>query len=296
MPPSRALFAALAVLAACTKTAPPPPPAVASNPPALTTPAPAPTSLATAVASIPSAPPAPVPSAPAFPVREPTQWFSAEKTPFGRVAEAKKSKMAEVKRLFAEARVAFPPAQMFLRAFKKERVLELWAASRADEPLSLIAIYGVCYASGELGPKRVEGDGQVPEGLYKIKESLPGTPFYLALHVDYPNRSDRILGDRRQPGGEILIHGSCASVGCLAMSDDRMAEIYLAASEYKWTGASLPVHIFPTRDMAGLLASPAGGAHRAFWENLKPFLEEFEQTRRVPKYRIDAKGRYEQVG
>ncbi|MDI1446593.1 L,D-transpeptidase family protein [Polyangium sp. 6x1] len=294
MPPSRALFSALAVLAACTNSAAPPPPAAASTlpPPASASPLPA-----KALAPIPSAaPPAPAPSAPAFPIRAPTEWSSNEITPFGRVAEAKKNKMAEVKRLFAEAHVSFPPAQMFLRAFKKERVLELWAASRADEPLSRIAVYGVCFASGELGPKRVEGDMQVPEGLYKIKESLPSTPYYLALHVDYPNLSDRILGDKRRPGGEILIHGACASVGCLAMGDDRIAEIYVAASEYRWAGGQVPVHIFPTRDMAGLLASPAGEAHRAFWENLRPFLDDFERTKRIPKYRIDAKGRYEQVG
>jgi murein L,D-transpeptidase YafK len=230
--------------------------------------------------------------APTLLFREPTDWVSVEKNPLRRVEEANKKKLAEVKGLFAAARVSFPPSQMLLRAFKRERVLEVWAASRPGDSLSLVASYGVCAASGELGPKRVEGDEQVPEGLYKIKDTLPATPFYLALHVDYPNIADRILGDKRRPGSEILIHGSCASVGCLSMTDERAAEIYVAASAYRSAGGSLDLHIFPARDMAALLAAPESAPHRPFWENLRPFLETFERTHRVPRSRVGQDGRY----
>jgi len=226
------------------------------------------------------------------PLRVPTDWVSSLKNPLRRVDEARAMKLAEVKGLFSAAGVAFPPAKMYLRAFKREKVLELWAASEKQTKLSLIASYKICYASGGIGPKRREGDWQVPEGLYKIKDTLPATPFYLALHIDYPNNSDRILGDKRKPGGEILIHGSCVSVGCLSMTDERAAEIYVAASAFRSAGGSIDIHIFPTREMAALLASPEGKEHGEFWENLRPFLDAFEASRVVPRYRIDKDGRY----
>jgi murein L,D-transpeptidase YafK len=229
-------------------------------------------------------------------VRGPTDWISAEESPLRRVAEAKQKKQAEVERMFADAGVAFPPAEMLLRAFKRERILELWAASRPGERLARVATYGICYLSGGLGPKRREGDLQVPEGFYKLIDLNPTTPFYLALHVGYPNESDRILGDRRRPGGEILIHGACVSVGCLAMSDERAAELWIAASAVRFAGRPVHVHIFPTRDLAGLLASPEGAAHRAFWENLVPGFSHFEESRRIPRIRVNADGRYEIAG
>jgi murein L,D-transpeptidase YafK len=226
------------------------------------------------------------------PVRRSTAWRSPTKGPLARVAEAEAAKLATVKQLFADAHVAYPPAQMLLRGFKKEKRLELWAASRADAPLGHVTTYEICMASGELGPKRREGDGQVPEGFYTLTEYNPASHFHLAMLVSYPNLSDQILGDKRHPGNEIMIHGRCVSVGCLAMSDERIQEIWLAATALRYAGGVVHVHVFPSRDLAGLLAGDEGVQHHAFWKNLQEGYDYFEKRRRLPSIRIDTEGRY----
>jgi murein L,D-transpeptidase YafK len=225
-------------------------------------------------------------------VRKPTAWRSTIDNPVARIEEARVAKLAVVKDLFAKAKVAFPPAQLLLRAFKKERRLEMWAASRAGAPLALVATYEVCAASGTLGPKRKQGDLQVPEGFYTLSEYNPASRFHLAMQVSYPNLSDRILGDKRDPGSEIMIHGACASIGCLAMSDERIQEIWIAATALRYAGGVVHVHVFPARDIASLVAATDEAELRSFWENLREGLEYFEAKRQIPLVRVDAQGRY----
>jgi hypothetical protein len=226
------------------------------------------------------------------PVRRVTSWRSGVTPPLARVAEAETAKLAVVKGLFATARVAFPPAQILLRGFKKEKRLELWASSKPGATLSHVTTYEVCMMSGDLGPKRQEGDGQVPEGFYTLTEYAPATPFYLAMQVSYPNLSDRILGDKRHPGTEIMIHGRCVSIGCLAMSDERIQEIWLASSALRSAGGVVHMHLFPSRDMAGITATAESPELRAFWKNLAEGFDFFEAHRTLPTVRVDPEGRY----
>jgi hypothetical protein len=237
-------------------------------------------------------PPSAAPAAPASALRRPTKWRSPAEAPATRVAEAEASKRDVVKGLFAAASVSFPPAQVFLRAFKQEGEVELWAASGAADKLSLVATYGVCAASGELGPKRKQGDLQVPEGFYTLSAYNPASHYHLAMQVSYPNLSDRILGDKRDPGSEIMIHGRCASIGCLAMSDERIQEIWLATTALRNLGGVVQVHIFPARDLAALLAAEEHREHHAFWQNLKEGLDLFEARKRLPQVRVEPDGRY----
>jgi hypothetical protein len=225
-------------------------------------------------------------------IRKWTGWYSTTAGPLARVEEAKVAKLDVVKGLFAKAGVAFPPSQMLLRAFKKERHLEMWAASRADAPLSLVATYEICSLSGALGPKRKQGDHQVPEGFYTLSEYNPASSFYLAMLVSYPNLSDRILGDKLDPGSEIMIHGKCASVGCLAMSDERIQEIWMATTALRYAGGVVHVHIFPSRDMPSLIAAEGDADRRAFWANLQEGFDLFEAKHRLPSIRIEPSGRY----
>lgn len=208
-----------------------------------------------------------------------------------RVAEARRTKLAVVQALFEEAGVAYPPAEIVLRGFKRERELEVWASSRAGEAMRPIATYTICATSGVLGPKRQEGDGQVPEGYYRISYLWPKSAFYLAMKVGYPNVSDRRLGHPTMPGSDIMIHGGCASIGCLAMSDERIQEIYVMASEVQGR-APVTVHLYPTRDRAWLVEQPAWQEHGAFWDNLYEGFEMFEASRRPPEVRVDVRGAY----
>jgi murein L,D-transpeptidase YafK len=219
-----------------------------------------------------------------------------EKAP--RVTAARKRAGPALRALFAEARVSYPPGALYLRAFKREGVLELWAGPRA-QPLTLVKTYPVCAASGVLGPKRRQGDGQVPEGFYVVDRFNPWSNFHLSLGLDYPNASDRVLSDKKAPGGDVFIHGDCVTIGCIPLQDGPVEEVYLAAVDARLAGAkSIPVHVFPARmdeaGMDGLLAqAKADPSLRAFWEGLRPGFSAFERTRRIPAVRVDRKtGQY----
>lgn len=203
-----------------------------------------------------------------------------------RVADARKRRTEDVKALAKAAGLSYPVGEVYLRAFKKEKVLELWAGE-AKKPLKLVKSYPFCAASGELGPKRREGDLQVPEGFYELQSFNPQSNFHLSLQVSYPNASDRVLSDPKKPGGAIYIHGNCASIGCIAIEDGPIEEVYLFALDAKVR--RIPIHIFPQRlDEAGAKEAQAG-PHAAFWQQLVPGYALFEANRRPPSSKVDAK-------
>jgi murein L,D-transpeptidase YafK len=208
-----------------------------------------------------------------------------------RARVADETKREIVKALFSDAGVSFPPAKLLLRGYKSERELEVWASGAPDEPLAHITTYSICAASGELGPKRREGDMQVPEGFYRIQYLWPKSAFYLAMRVGYPNVSDKILGDPRMPGSDIMIHGGCASIGCLAMSDERIQELYVMGAAIQGR-APIHVHLFPTRDRAALRSHPSFSEHAEFWSNLYDGHAMFEASHRIPNVRVHWNGSY----
>jgi len=155
----------------------------------------------------------------------------------------------------------------------------------------LIEKYTVAGQSGALGPKLREGDGQVPEGFYKIDRFNPLSRFHLSLGLNYPNKRDKIVGDPERPGTDIFIHGNCVSIGCLAMTDPKIEEIYVLASEARKAGqAEIPVHIFPFRFDEPW--PPATPELTAFWKTLQPVYERFEKTRFVPGVVVLRNGTY----
>ncbi len=193
--------------------------------------------------------------------------------------------------------VAFPPGQLLFRAFKRDRELEVWAASKpapSGAPLSLVATYQVCGLSGDLGPKRKEGDEQVPEGFYKLAYLWPNSAYHLEMKVGYPNDLDRRLSEHLPdgPGGNIMIHGSCASLGCLAMTDERVEELWVMATAFQQGEQRVHVHIFPARDMDGLLRDREYAQHWTFWGNLKEGYDRFESTHRLFRVEADWHAKY----
>jgi hypothetical protein len=133
--------------------------------------------------------------------------------------------------LFARAQVAYPPRVVHLLAFKEERKIELWA--EAGGAPAFVRSYRVLRASGKAGPKMEEGDWQVPEGLYRVTWLNPRSGYHLSLKLDYPNAYDRIkarLEERRDLGGDIFIHGSDVSAGCLAVGDEAVEELFVLAA------------------------------------------------------------------
>ncbi|UCG47337.1 MAG: hypothetical protein JSU94_17820 [Phycisphaerales bacterium] len=134
---------------------------------------------------------------------------------------------------FEAAKVQYPPERIALVGLKQEKVLEVWGGG-ANGPLQAVRTYAILGASGRLGPKLREGDGQIPEGLYRIESLNPNSRFHLALRLSYPNAFDKAqakLDGRNNLGGDIMIHGSNVSIGCLAMGDRAAEELFVVAAE-----------------------------------------------------------------
>ncbi len=203
---------------------------------------------------------------------------------YPRVRTASKEKDELLRQRFKEKGLAYPPRDILLRAFKQEGALEVWATESEDKAYTMVHEYRICTSSGTLGPKRRFGDEQVPEGFYELDWFNPQSNFFLSLHISYPNVSDRILGSHQNPGGDIFLHGNCASIGCLPITDDGIKEVYwLAVLVHSGGQQHLPIQIFPARlTDAGLKTLAA--SHRgqpaliAFWSNLKEGFDFFEKT------------------
>lgn len=209
-----------------------------------------------------------------------------------RVAAARKNQNEKIKALFKDAKLEYPAKELYLRAFKEEGELELWAGPGGKKPLTKVTTFKVCSKSGTLGPKRQLGDLQVPEGFYKIDRFNPWSNFHLSLGVNYPNDSDRILGKKGKLGGDIFIHGSCVTIGCLPIEDDFIEQLYVIALDTKVaTRKDIPVHIFPRRlDEKGCAAMKDENPDLVkFWQQLTPAFTQFEQTRRPPKVSVNPK-------
>ena len=162
-----------------------------------------------------------------------------------RVAAARLRCEAGLRDTFKKAGLRWPADEIFLRGMKRERHLELWARNGAGESFRLVKSLPITAASGGPGPKRREGDMQVPEGFYEVDRFNPLSNFHLSLGLNYPNASDRILGDPVSPGSDIFIHGGDVSIGCIALGDPGIEEIYLAALDSRV--CPIRVQIFPAR-------------------------------------------------
>ena len=136
----------------------------------------------------------------------------------------------ELKRFFTKADVAYPPKEVALLAFKKERNIELWARDTPEKSWKHIHTYPLTAFSGRLGPKLQAGDRQIPEGVYHLTSFNPYSSYHLSMMVNYPNTYDRlqaIKDGRHQLGGDIFLHGKSMSVGCLAVGDYAIDQLFL---------------------------------------------------------------------
>lgn len=157
--------------------------------------------------------------------------------------------------------------QAIFRGFKESHELELWL--RQKNGWQLFRTYPIAALSGKLGPKLTEGDGQTPEGLYGITSALmnPASKYHLAMNIGYPNEEDRKL---ERTGSFIMIHGSNVSIGCLAMTDPLIEEIYLIVEAALDAGQKkVPVQIFPFRMTTERLAAAQNHPDYPFWLELK---------------------------
>jgi murein L,D-transpeptidase YafK len=174
-----------------------------------------------------------------------------------------------------------PQAPIFIRVFKEESELELWK-QRADGRFYHLMTYPICNWSGELGPKVKQGDRQAPEGFYTVtrEQMNPNSNYHLALNLGYPNAFDRAW---KRNGDFLMIHGSCKSAGCYAMTDTLIEEIYAIARESFIGGSdSFQVHAYPFRMTDQNMARFASHEAYPFWQTMKEGYDYFELTRKLP--------------
>ncbi len=195
--------------------------------------------------------------------------------------------------------ISWPVQQVYLRCFKQENTIELWVKDRVNPKFQFFKTYKVCGTNGKLGPKRKEGDKQVPEGFYFINQFNPNSNYHLSLGINYPNVSDRILADAVKPGGDIFIHGDCVSIGCLAINDIQIEEVYILGAIAKSNGQEfVPVHIFPGKfnnsksrvAIQTMLKDNEG--YVPFVMSMQAVYYYFEKERTLPAILINTKGQY----
>lgn len=221
--------------------------------------------------------------------------FSDAQRAYPRVRAATSNVSASLEAELRAAGAAWPTRGIYLRAFKAEGVVELWAAPASGSRWVKVRDFPICAGSGDLGPKRREGDGQVPEGFYSVAVFNPWSRFHLSLGIDYPNAVDRHRAAGDPPGGDIMIHGSCASIGCLPLQDGPIESVYVAAVAARDAGQrQIPVHIFPCRfeDPACRARLTAQPRHAAFWAGLEPGYWAFSALGRPPVVQARPDGTY----
>lgn len=184
-------------------------------------------------------------------------------------------------------------APVFVRIFKREAELELWLRHK-DGRFKLFRTYPVCRYSGELGPKRKQGDNQAPEGFYRVGlgQLNPASSYHLSFNLGYPNAYERAQG---YTGNFLMVHGNCVSIGCYAMGDAAIEQIYtLAEAALRGGQAAFEVHAFPFRLDDKALAAQKASPWFGFWSELKPGYDAFERAHQPP--RIDVRDKRYRIG
>lgn len=194
------------------------------------------------------------------------RYYFAPRTVASVLARYGRDARAHLEPAFDRAHVAYPPKRLALLIFKDERRVAVWAAGR-NEPWRYIRDYAVLDASGHAGPKLRQGDYQVPEGLYRIALLNPNSSYHLSMQVSYPNEWDRAharLEHRTSLGGDIFIHGKNVSIGCVAIGDPAIEELFTLVAD---TGFSSVRVIIAPNDLR-VRRAPAGPSMPAWVPDL----------------------------
>ncbi len=178
-------------------------------------------------------------------------------------------------------------APVFIRIFKEEKELELWVDE--GKHFKHFKTWPICKYSGTLGPKLKEGDLQAPEGFYFVPRSRmnPRSRFHLSFNLGYPNTYDRA---HRRTGSALMVHGNCVSIGCYAMTDERIEKIYSLCDASLMNGQRFfRVHAFPFRMTEANMRRHTASKWINEWKNLKRGYDWFEKTKRSPNVTVREK-------
>lgn len=158
---------------------------------------------------------------------------------------------------------------VFIRIIKEDYLFELWV-QEADGKWNILKTYEIAGMSGDIGPKTAEGDEQAPEGFYRVypRSMNPRSSYHLSFNIGYPNAYDRKL---KRTGSYIMVHGSDESIGCFAMTDPCIEEIYTLVNEaFKAGVPNIPVQVYPFTMSEERMKEESESEHYAFWQHLLP--------------------------
>lgn len=228
----------------------------------------------------------------------PKTSFKTAQLKYPRVKAAFQERGKELTQLYTSKKLNPKTSHVFIRAFKQEDELELWARYKNNTQFIKLKTYKICAKSGELGPKTRAGDGQVPEGLYNINRFNPASNFHLSLGINYPNKADKLRSGYNPTGGDIFIHGSCVTIGCLPLTDEYIEEVYMACVEAKeCLQKKIQVEIYPCRltkeNTIKIKKQFANNQNNIdLWNTLQKSYDFFERNQFPIPYTFDAKGNY----
>lgn len=178
---------------------------------------------------------------------------------------------------------------VFIRIIKEERALELWIKEPEKKTFQLFRTYRIAAMSGKLGPKVKQGDLQAPEGFYYVPPAAmnPQSNFHLSFNLGYPNEFDRAHG---RDGDFLMVHGNRVSIGCFAMTDKKIEEIYTLCDAALQKGQRFfRVHSFPFRMTEARMEEAVLDGWHSFWKNLKQGYDAFEKSKIPPNVTVDGK-------
>lgn len=218
---------------------------------------------------------------------------------FAKIADVFRRKEDTLRKQFESKKLDWPAKYVYIRSFKYDSQLEVWVKNNTKEQFKLFKTYKVCAMAGSLGPKRMQGDYQVPEGFYYVNEFKPNSTYHLSLGLNYPNAADRMLSDSLAPGGDIYIHGSCVTEGCIPINNDQIEELYIITSYARAMGQEyIPVHIFPVQFSNARSVSYLDRFlqmyknYRPLATSLQSAYDYFEKYKQIPVVMVTSKGDY----
>lgn len=221
----------------------------------------------------------------------PASLFAKDKLPSSQRSEKAYKKVVPKLQKELNAKNLLLGNQIFIRIFKAEAELEVWIENN-NKTFSLFKTYPICTFSGDLGPKQKQGDKQSPEGFYFVKANQmnPWSRFHLSFNLGYPNRYERAKG---YTGSALMVHGNCVSIGCYAMTDDYIEEIYSLAFANLQEGIKqgkspfFRVHAFPFHmNDSNMVKYKDYSQWQSFWANLKQGYDWFEQKKTPPNVTV----------
>ena len=220
--------------------------------------------------------------------------FLKQQLKYPHVAESQKEKWETIFKNLKAKNINATNFKVLIRIFKEEKILEVWLKGKSNSSYIHYEDYAICRSSGTLGPKRTEGDLQVPEGCYTVNFFNAFSDYYLGMQINYPNQSDKILG-KKPYGGQIMIHGNCVTIGCIPITDDKIKEVYLLCLYSKGANNEVAIHSFPFKLSDAKFESAKKQYDKNlinFWTNLKTIYTFFEEKKQLPTISVDAAGKY----